>query len=74
MSDHNKIDEAFEKLDQELQTMAGVDFQKFCQLTGVNKKQAIVCLERAKGLSFAQIEIKYNIPKQTAVSICKKCT
>lgn len=49
------------------------DFEKFCQMAGVNKKQLAVCLEFKKDKSYGEIAIKLKIPKGTVYAIAQKC-
>lgn len=61
------------ELDIRLQELALMDFQYFCELTGVDKKKASVCLLVVGGASLGQISIRLQIPKSTIRNIVKKC-
>lgn len=60
-------------LDIRLQEMALLDFQTFCELTGVDKRKASVCLLVVTGLSYGQISIRLKIPRSTVRNIVHKC-
>lgn len=60
-------------LDKKLQELALTEWELFCTLTGVDKTQAFVCLERQRGLSYQQIGNKLKISKQSVAERCKKC-
>jgi len=66
-------DDKLKDLDKKLQELALTDFNQFCQLTGVDKIKAFVCIERAKGLTFQQIANKLGVSRQTIWKRCKKC-
>lgn len=60
-------------IDAKLRELAILDFDKFCQIAGVDKVQATICLERQKGRSLQAIAQRMNMPKSTVESRCKKC-
>ena len=60
-------------LDAKLRELAVLDFDRFCQIAGVDKVQAAICLERTKGRSLQAIAHKMQMPKSTIESRCKKC-
>lgn len=60
-------------LDAKLRELAVLDFDRFCQIAGVDKVQAVICLERMKGRSLQAIAHKMQMPKSTIESRCKKC-
>lgn len=60
-------------LDKELQELALLNFEKFCVISGVDKKQALICIYREKGLSLKQISIALGIPRTTVQDTCIKC-
>lgn len=59
--------------EQQIHELVLMDFEKFCQMAGVNKKQLRVCLEFKKGKSYGEIGIKLRIPKGTVYAIAQKC-
>jgi hypothetical protein len=61
------------ELDRRIQEMCLLDFENFCKLAGVDKEQAYVCFEIAKGKSVRQVGIKLRLPKSTVHLIAKKC-
>lgn len=61
------------ELDRKIQELALLDFEAFCKMAGVNKVQAFVCFEIAKGKSLQQVGIKLKIGKSTIHLISKKC-
>lgn len=63
----------FNDLDHRLQELALLDFEYFCVLTKVDKRNAFVCIEKAGGKSLQQIANKLHIPKSTIRDIVKKC-
>lgn len=60
-------------IDAKLRELAVLDFDKFCQIAGVDKVQAAICMERQKGRSLQAIAHKMNMPKSTVDARCKKC-
>lgn len=73
MNMENLTPEKERALNQQLQELALLDFEYFCQLVGVDKKQAYICLERSKGKSLAQIGQKTGMSKQAVSQRAKKC-
>lgn len=61
------------ELDRKLQELALLDFEHFCKLAGIDKQQAYVCFEIAKGKSIRQVGIKLRVAKSTVHLIAKKC-
>lgn len=60
-------------LDKELQELALLNFEKFCIISGVDKRQALICIYREKGLSLKQISLKLGVPRTTVQDTCIKC-
>ena len=61
------------ELDRRIQELCLLDFEAFCTMAGVDRNQAFVCFEIAKGKSVRQIGIKMRLPKSTVHFIAKKC-
>lgn len=62
-----------EKLDKRLQELAGRNFNEFCIVTGIDKLQVFICLERKDGMSYGQIARFTGISRDSVIKKCKKC-
>lgn len=62
-----------EKLDKALVALVLTDFDKFCQIAGVDRTQAYVCLELERGKSTTQIAMGLGISRQAVWQRCRKC-
>ena len=61
------------KLDIRLQELAKSNFDSFCQMTGVDKIQAYVCLEKSRGRTDGSIANSLGITRQAVSARNKKC-
>lgn len=71
-----KIDispDLLKELDKKLQEMALVNFEVFCKMAGVDRTQAFVCFEIARGKSMRAIAMKIKIGKSTVHLIKNNC-
>lgn len=66
-------DERLERLDRQLKEMAERNFEEFVQLTGLDRTQAFVCIQRGKGQSLAMIARMVGVSKQAISKRCKRC-
>ena len=64
---------SFPKLDEQLQELARVDWEKFCLLTQIDRVQIFVCSERAKGKSIRQIAQNAKLSRSVVETRSKKC-
>lgn len=65
----NKIQE----MDKKLIELAANDFEQFCIISGVDKTQAYVCMERGKGKSNGVIAQSLKISRQAVSNRAKRC-
>lgn len=63
----------FNEIDKKLQELFLLNFEAACKMAGVDKRQAFVCFEIAKGKSVRQVGIKLQLSKSTVHIIAKKC-
>lgn len=61
------------EFENKIHEMALADFELFCKMAGINKKQLFVCFSIQKGLSLGQIGLKLKIGKSTVFAIAQKC-
>lgn len=62
-----------QQLDKKLKELATQNYHLFCKITGVDKIQALVCLENQAGKTHGQIATVLGISRQAVFSRCKKC-
>lgn len=62
-----------EQLDAKLIEIAASDFERFCKITGVDKTQAYVCIEKGKGKSSGTIANVLGVSPQAVDKRYKKC-
>lgn len=61
------------ELDKQIQEMALLEFEKFCEMFNVDKCTAYVCFEIKKKKSLKQIGMKLGVGKNAVFAIAKKC-
>jgi DNA-binding NarL/FixJ family response regulator len=71
MSKYGEINLA--EFENKIHELALADFELFCKMAGINKRQLYVCFSLAKGLSLGQIGLKLKVGKSTVYAIAQKC-
>lgn len=61
------------KIDALLRELALTDWEEFMRVSGVDRLQVTICIERKKKKSIRQIANKTGLPKSTVEYKCKKC-
>lgn len=61
------------KIDKMLKELALTDWDEFLLVTGLDKVQITICVERKRKKSIRQIAQKTGLPKSTVSDKCKKC-
>jgi DNA-binding NarL/FixJ family response regulator len=61
------------EFENKIHELALADFELFCKMAGINKRQLFICFSLQKGLSLGQIGLKLKIGKSTVFAIAQKC-